>query len=211
MLSGLSCRTVRAGLTYLFTLRGCIEFPWFPLSILGFSFLSVEHLGAQDYAPSLHQGHRFGSGFVRVGEEQGQVRVCTLSPSIIDHSATAVSLLQAHPHAHSKPPRILQNRFAGFSWDPSPVPPSQGQLPKVCSYLLFSTTCFSALSQSLSLYSIFFLILCQNFREIFGIRRFKCMCSIWKNHKLPVLWILLCHLCTYYVRHPSLDSLSREP
>lgn len=105
MLSGLSCRTVRAGLTYLFTLRGCIEFPWFPLSILGFSFLSVEHLGAQDYAPSLHQGHRFGSGFVRVGEEQGQVRVCTLSPSIIDHSATAVSLLRAHPHAHSKPPQ----------------------------------------------------------------------------------------------------------
>lgn len=105
MLSGLSCRTVRAGLTYLFTLRGCIEFPWFPLSILGFSFLSVEHLGAQDYAPSLHQGHRFGSGCVRVGEEQGQVRACTLSPSIIDHSATAVSLLQAHPHAHSKPPQ----------------------------------------------------------------------------------------------------------
>lgn len=56
MFWGLSYRTVWAGLTYLFTLRSCTEFPWFHFSILGFSFLSLEHLRAQEYAPSLHQG-----------------------------------------------------------------------------------------------------------------------------------------------------------
>lgn len=153
MLWGLGCGTVRAGLTYLFTLRSCTEFPWFRLSILGLSLLSLEHLGALDYAPSLHQGRRFGSSCVsRTGPSSPvlfhRVLLITLQPRSASSRLSRTLVLSL--------PRILHNRSAGFSQDPSPVPPSQGQLPKVCSHRLSSTTCFSALSQSLSLYSIFF-------------------------------------------------------
>lgn len=85
------------------------------------------------------------------------------------------------------PPGSCRINLQASLGTPHHSPHHRASFPKLAHiFCLVPPASLLSLSLHLCIVFLFFYSL-PNFREIFGIRIFKCMCSIWQSHKLPVL------------------------